>query len=335
MSLPAFVDWVTIRQEFPKGGVPVLNDGRIMSIDSDGAIDWQVDRRFSAEGSFDSRCQVRSDGLVVEFSGNIARFNRRDNLFGYDWPETIRRINALTNLYSLPPFSSGKLYRFADHGWTWTGAKVSRIDVTCNYACGSENGLEAVIGALSGHHVGRLKGSLTPDGATIEYGRGSKYVYGKAYAKHVELQKHRSRKSGAHVDDDVISFCKSHGVLREEFTFKSRYLTQNGLSYLGAITHGALVDAYLQRSQFRRFHMVKYESFEDMPRHLRATYVSWRNGWPQGSISKATFYRHRKQLLAYGVDISVPSNVRTLPLRVRMVDVAALEAPDWYRQRFG
>lgn len=77
-----------------------------------------------------------------------------------------------------------------------------------------------------------------------------------------------------------------------------------------------------------------YESFDELPRHLRATYVCWRDGLPQ-QLSRATFYRHRQELLKYGVDISVPSNIKTLPIRIRTVDVAALEAPDWYRTKFG
>lgn len=331
---PAFVDYLTLRQEFAEGGFDSVNDGKVMQIDSDGSIDYVVDRRAGLEGSFDSRVEIRSDGHTVEFSGNIARYNRRDNLFGYDWDETIRRVNALTNLWSLPPFSSGKLYRFADHGWTWTGARVSRIDITCNHACGSMDALQALLRSLAGQHVGRQKGRLTPDGATVEYGRGSKYVYGKCYAKHVEFERHASRKAGSHVDEEVVQFCRDLGVLREEFTLKSRFLTQNQMAYLGAITQRDLVAVYRARSQFRRFDDMKYENFDDLPRGVRATYVSWKHGFPQG-IKRSTFYKHRRRLLAYGIDISVPSNVEILPVRVRTVNVAALEAPEWYRRKYG
>lgn len=331
---PAFVDYLTIRQDYPAGGLPVLNDGRVIRVGADGTVEYVVDRRAGLEGSFDSRVEIRCDGYSVEFSGNISRYNRRDNLFGYDFAETIRRINALTNLYSLPPFTCGKFFRFADAGWTWTGARVSRIDITCNYAAGSLEALQVLIRSLAGQHVGRLKGRLTPDGATVEYGRGSTYVYGKCYAKHVEFERHLTRKSGSHVDEEVIDFCRAYGVLREEFTLKSRFLTQNCICYLGAITHDELVSVYLARSQFRRLSEVKYENFDDLPRHLRATYVSWQNGFPQG-ISRATFYRHRRSLLQYGIDISVPSNVHILPIRIRTVEVAALEAPDWYRRKYG
>lgn len=323
-----------MRQDHGTDGAPRLNGGRFMSIDEDGQLDYQVERRAGIEGSFDSRVDLRSDGSVVEFSGNIARYGRRDNLFGYEWPETVRRINSLLNLHSMPPFTAGKLYRFADSGWTWTGARVSRIDVTMNRACFSHEGMEVVLRSLAGQHVGRQKGVLSVDGGTVEYGRGSKYVYGKCYAKYQELIAHRRKKSGAHVDEEVVDFCKRLGVLREEFTLKSRFLTQRHFAYLGAITQGDLVDVFMERTQFRRFDKVSYETFDDLPRYLRATYSSWRDGFPQG-ISRRTFYRHRSELLKYGVDISVPNNVATLPVRIRTVDVAALEAPDWYRRKYG
>lgn len=334
MSIPIFIDWVTIRQDRPEGGVPVLNGGKVIRIDADGSVEWQVDQRLGLEGSFDTRVDVRCDGYQVEFSGNIARYNRRDNLFGYEWDETISRINSLLNLYSIPPFTKGKLFRFADTGWTWTGARVSRIDVTMNYATFSEDAIQAVMSSIAGHHIGRQKGTLRPDGATIEYGSGSKYVYGKIYAKHVEFEKHARRKSGSHVDSEVIDFCRNYGVLREEFSLKSRFLTQRGMAYLGAIKQQDLNDVFLSRSQFTRFEKVKYESFDDLPRHLRATYVSWRDGFPLG-LSQATFYRHRNALLEYGIDISIPSNVTRLPIRIRTIDVAALEAPEWYRRKYG
>ena len=332
--IPVFIDWVTIRQDHGKDGAPVLNNGQVISIDFDGQIEYVVQRRAGLEGSFDSRCDIRSDGSTVEFSGNIARFSRRDNLFGYDWPETMRRINSLLNLYGMPCFTSGKLFRFADTGWTWTGARVSRIDVTMNRATFSPESAEVVLKALAGQHIGRQKGVLSTDGMTVVYGEGSKYVYGKVYSKLAELVNHRRRKSGSHVDDEVIEFCRSFGVLREEFTLKSRFLTQRGLAFLGGITHDELTDVFMGRTQFQRFEKMIYDSFGDLPRHLQATYAKWKEGLPQ-KIGVSTFYRHRAALLKYGVDISIPCNVLALPVKVKTIDVAALEAPDWYRQRYG
>ncbi|WP_368648908.1 phage/plasmid replication protein, II/X family [Castellaniella ginsengisoli] len=332
---PVFIDWVTISQTHHDHDLPIMRDGQVLRIDSDGAIEWTVDRRLGLEGSYDSRVEIRCDGAKVEFSGNISRYGRRDNLFGYSWEETLQRINSLLNVYSLPPFSSGRLWRFADTGWTWSGARVSRVDLTLNFAAFAEDAARAILASLSGHHVGRQKSALTPDGATVEVGRGSKYVYGKIYLKHVEIEAHRRKKSGQHVSDEVHQFCKEWGVLREEMTLKSRFLTQNNLAFVGELSQGRLNDVFFRRSQFRRMEQVKFENFEELPRHLRATYVSWRDGFPMNHLSRATFYKHRKALLEYGIDISVANNVHRLPIRVRTVDIAALSAPEWYRRKYG
>ena len=133
--------------------------------------------------------------------------------------------------------------------------------------------------------------------------------------------------------DDVINFCETQGIVREEFTLKSRFLLQNGLAYLGAITNENLLGVYMERTQLQRLEAVKYDDFNDLPRGLKATYVSWKYGFPL-NLSHATFYRHRLKLLSYGIDISVPSNVHMMPLRVRTIDLRAVSAPDWYLQKY-
>jgi len=331
--IPVFVDYLTIRQVHDGGKLPVINGGRVLRIDSDGEIEYTVDTRQGLEGSFDSRVEVRCDGHQVEFSGNISRYGRQDNLFGYTFAGSIERINELLKSLGLPPFTSGKLYKFADTGWTWTGARVSRIDITCNYVTGSMIDSEALLRNMAGHHIGRQKGSLSVNGATVEYGRGSKYVYGKLYCKTTELKKHRSKKSGQHVADEVIDFCQSLGVIREEFTLKSRFLLQNGLAYLGAITDSLLIEVYMNRTQLKRLDKVQYENFNDLPANLRATYVSWKYGFPI-TLKKTAFYKHRKALLAYGIDISIPNNVQTMPIKVKTIELAALTAPDWYIKKY-
>lgn len=299
-SPPVFVDFLTIRQVHDGGKLPVINGGRVLRIDSDGQIEYSVDTRQGLEGSFDSRVEVRCDGHQVEFSGNISRYGRQDNLFGYSFSESIEKINTLLATLGLPPFTSGKLFNFDGSGWSWSGARVSRIDITCNYSTGSMTDSEALLRNIAGHHVGRQKGSLSVNGATVEYGRGSKYVYGKLYCKTTELKKHRSKKSGQHVSEEVIQFCESNGIVREEFTLKSRFLLQNNLAFLGAITNKSLAEVYMDRTQLQRLEKVKYEDFNDLPRGLKATYVSWKYGFPI-NLSTATFYRHRLKLLSYGI----------------------------------
>lgn len=332
-QIPFFVDYLTIRQSHVSGGLPVINGGRVVRIDSDGEIEYVVDTRQGLEGSFDSRVEIRCDGHTVEFSGNISRYGRQDNLFGYSFIETIEKINQLIQSFGLPPFTAGEFFGFTDNGWTYSGARVSRIDITCNYATGSMLDSEALLRNMAGHHIGRQKGSLSVNGATVEYGRGSKYVYGKLYCKTTELKRHKSKKSGQHVSEEVINYCQQTGIVREEFTLKSRFLTQNGLAYLGSITDKKLEEVYMNRSQLQRLEQVKYENFNDLPKHLRATYVSWKYGYPI-DLKRSQFYSHRKSLLAYGVDISIPNNVHTLPIKVKTIQLSAVATPDWYQLKY-
>lgn len=334
LETPLFVDWLTIRQPHPGGGLPVVNDGWVISSDASGVIEFETVKRFQAEGSFDSKMWIRCDGNSVEFHGNISRYGRRDNVFGYDWNETIRRVNELLNLFSLPSFTQGELTRYADTGWQWSGARVSRIDITMNHSAFNWTDAQQLVLLLGRHHVGRQKGQVSPDGTTVMYGYGSKYISGKCYLKAHELEAHRRKKSGEHVGQDVIDFCRDLGVIREEFTLKSRYLTQNDLCFLGQITQGELHRIYTERTQIRRLKEMTYPDLSTLSSAVRGTLARYENGEPL-CLKRRTFYRHRKALLPYGIDISIPNNVKKFSPPLRVIERAALVAPEWYRKKYG
>lgn len=332
---PLFIDWLTIRQVYPGGGLPVFCDGWATVTDRDGAIDRETVLRAQVEGSFDSRMFLRCDGNSVEFHGNIARYGRPDNVFGYGWSETIRRVNALLNLHSLPPFTAGERSRYADSGVVWTGARVSRIDITTNYATFSEQNAQRVIFALGQHRVGRQHGTVSPDEGTVMYGYGSKYVSSKVYIKHGELLRHRRTLHGSHVDPEVIEFCRGLGVIREEITLKSRYLTQSGLCWLGELSDAHLGAVYRERSQFRRFREMEIKDTSALSAAARGVLARYEQGEPHG-LKKSAFYKYRREIMnTVGVDISIPRNVERIVLPVKVIEIEQLVAPDWYRRKSG
>lgn len=332
---PLFIDWLTVRQVHDGGGLPVVSDGYVTATDADGVIEYQTARRDEIEGSFDSRMWVRCDGSQVEFHGNISRWERPDNVFGYSFFETLRRVNTLLIGLGLPPFSTGTRERYADAKVVWTGARVSRIDITMNYSAGSEADGSRLLLALSQHHVGRQRGTVSPDESTVMYGYGSKYVSGKVYLKHVELARHRRKKSGQHVSEEVVDFCRDLGLLREEFTLKSRFLTQTGLAWLGEITDDELRSIYRQRSQFRRFREMEISDLSELSPAARGTLARYESGEPHG-LKRTTFYRHRSEILrVVGIDISVPRNVEKVVFPTRVVVAEPLVAPEWYRRKYG
>jgi II/X family phage/plasmid replication protein len=72
-------------------------------------------------------------------------------------------------------------------------------------------------------------------------------------------------------------------------------------------------------------------------RSALGNYYLWRRGYDlRQHLSKSTFYRHRKILLTYGVDISVlhpnPERETVVPLQ-RIIEAVPVAIPDWAYER--
>jgi len=328
-----FCDWVTLRQEHPGGGVPVVNNGRVWAVDSDGVVEWTTDQVLEVEGSHDTKIRLRSDGFRVELSGNIGRFNRADNVFGYDFEETVRRANELVNLFSIPPFTRGELcFVYGCGRPEWTGAVVTRVDVTQNLCLWNPENAALFLRYLSGKQKGRVKVGVSPDGQSVMWGYGSKYANMIAYDKAAEMARHQKR--GGLVSE-VFEFVKSLGVIRLEAKFKTRFLRQRHCRYLGEVTMGKVAHLFREERNKVLVERVNVDSYNDIPKPYRATAKDWRDGLTlRDSMTRSTFSRHRCALRRYGLDIAVPCGVKAFPMKVVELEPMALVAPDWYRQKY-
>ena len=77
---------------------------------------------------------------------------------------------------------------------------------------------------------------------------------------------------------------------------------------------------------------IKDDVLESLPVRLKGVYALWRNGDDlRSTMSRPSFYRWRKQLLAYGVDISViqPSTKSNVIPLVRYLEAVPASIPDW------
>jgi hypothetical protein len=138
-----FVDWISIRQTHDEPQ-PIITDGVVMGVNGEGELDWQTHRAKRIEGSFDTSLSIRSDGHTVTFSGNISRFGEPDNVFGLDLASAIRKLNELVSRLGLSPFTAGRrmIVTKTVHGertgaFGWTGAVITRLDLTQNFMTGS------------------------------------------------------------------------------------------------------------------------------------------------------------------------------------------------------
>jgi II/X family phage/plasmid replication protein len=328
-----FIDWITMKQTYPFD-LPIINAGVICSIDTNGEIEWRTDKASKVLGSYDTSIQLRSDGNTVLFSGNVSRFGRTNNLFGFSFANCLRRINVVLARFGLPAFTAGqKFYRNVRH-WdgsyslkvAYTGASISRLDLTSNYETGSLSNSRAYLAFLSTQQGNaRLKVGTRVDGETVDWGRGSRRLYMKVYVKSAELRKHNG-------PQDLIDYCEKVGLVRFEITAKSTELSAMGCNYLGGFDMNKIVHLYNDRASVLTRADLADDGLDKLPNHLRLTASDYLAGRDLTlKRSRATIFRHRTGLLRYGIDISVPSNVSSFKPRVRVIELKPASVPSWYQ----
>lgn len=330
-SEPFFVDWLTLRQSYPEQ-LPIINAGVVCGIDTHGEIEWQTMRATVLQGSFDTSVHVRCDGHTVLFSGNVSRFGRTNNLFGFSLAQCIRRVNNLLCRVGLPPFTAGaKFYRNVntENGTllkaAWTGCQITRIDMTANFETGSLSNARAYLEWLSTQQGNaRLKVGITPDGETVHWGQGSRRLYTKIYLKSAELLKHNG-------PEQLAKHCEDVGLVRFEITVKATQLHAMGCNYLGGLDMAQLELLFEERKAVLTRAEHTTDDLEDLPKRLRCTARDWLAGDDIAKrMANSTFRAHRKDLLSYGIDIAVRRNVIAFKPRVRVIEVRPATVPQWY-----
>lgn len=335
---PFFVDWLSLYQSHAEE-LPVIDDGCVMGVDTSGELVWKTNRKARVEGSHETSVAVRCDGHTVWFEGNVSRFGRTNNLFGFDLAECLRRVNDILVKLGLPPFTwgrkfhrprkttvNGALTNTGELEECWTGARITRIDLTANYSAGSLANARAYMEWLgTQQHSARVKVDTYADGETVDWGRGSKRVYAKCYLKSVEMLR---RGAPQH----LVEYCEEVGTIRFEVTVKSTQLIAMGCQYLGSLDMEQLILLFEDRRAVMGRAEHSTDDLAELPNQFRRTARDYLAGDDLASrMSKVTFWRHRRALLAYGLDISVKRNVINFQPKVRVIELRALSAPSWYQ----
>jgi hypothetical protein len=73
------------------------------------------------------------------------------------------------------------------------------------------------------------------------------------------------------------------------------------------------------------------DSFLEIPGRAGELAVAWRDGADlKKRLAQNTYYRYRRELLKYNIDIAVPSNVQRLKSRVEVITLSPAQIPPWY-----
>lgn len=338
------IDWLTIRQSHYDQKLPVLANGCVMAFDADGSVTHTTLKRFEVAGSFDSRCYVRCDGATVEFSGNPARWGRPDNVFGYTFGQSLIIVNGILQSLGLPPFSAGESFESRRANGQpcicWTGATISRLDITQNYSTGSADDAVHFLRWLSGQKLKSKKTNFYGDHSTVDFGRGSKRSYFKVYSKGYELLKHSKTKEStdgfeksARLEsiEKIADWCLNVGLVRAELELKSKALHDLRCYYLGELNMTVIEGEFRKHTAVFERACAEVDSLVDLDKKTLAVYRMWQAGDDLRSrYAKSALYKYRSALLPHGIDIFIPSNVHRFEPKTRVIALSAAVPPDWY-----
>lgn len=357
-----FVDWLNISQQFDSGLYPDFLGGRVVSVEGACGLDrkpvvdeqtgeiseaWTItgsdDIEYSTakfhqhKGSFETNLLIRMVGGKLEVRGNPSAYGRLDNLFGLGLDESVAIYNDILRGLGLPEFSSGQVReRFNETTGKsvteYTGAKISRVDYTCNQAVGMGR-VRDYNKWLAGQKISRSG----PDDDELEkfarWGFGTVYTsnskfwinvkhYDKSDAlENVTLPGYLKKLRNAAKNNNVLKeeifaeyksaedylqklaeWCAEVGVVRSEYSFRSRWFGQ----HVGAgfwkphETNEKLlefVESEMKKISDRAVVYQEHDYEHLSPAEYKALMI-WKKGNPLrvsqgGSMPDTTFYRLR------------------------------------------
>jgi II/X family phage/plasmid replication protein len=338
--MAVMIDWVSARVPLASEGL--INGGCIVKIDALGEVEYSTDQRLMVEGSYESRIAVRGGLGWLEISGNPAKFLQGHNLFGPAElvPLMYRCLRVVAEKLDLrPTLSDLQVWRKGDY-------EVSRLDIARMIDCGPPERVRKVLDALGLVARKKYQARSVIGSGTVYIGKGSRRQVLKFYDKGYEIQQrgHQLSATLAPVWHQWLTGF-AVGKLRAEVKVGSKWFHENPVARRAGFWDGDLaasvLDSQLVALEVSDAMRLQDDVVEGLPPKLVAIYDAWQAGRDLRAIykSKATFYRYRKQLLAYGIDIAhvQPRAVVTetqyvagFPLR-DLLQSPGVSVPDWAR----
>lgn len=309
-------DWMAGSHHYPEPVRPI-ESGRILRIDRDGVIEYEARTWEQIRcPSSDTSIRIRCDGRHLQFSGNIGRFQRHDNIQGLDvaacverWCEVLGRLGV-----DLTWFGT----RHRQDTVAECGTYLTRVDLAGNFEVSD---YAAWCRSLMLRPIGRRHPREGRYGPTWGYdAKRSNWWKAKVYDKQAEQEGLRRSRGG-------------RTLARFEVQLGSEYLKREGLDAVGkwnrwnergedmaTVIYGRFAAELLRDS-------AAVEDWSDIPPRLRAHAILWRDGVDLRTVLRPSqFYAVKAKLKEFGIDISIPCNVVALSQRCRTVDIRPLDA---------
>ncbi|EKF9172535.1 Replication-associated protein G2P, partial [Vibrio cholerae] len=315
-----------------------LNGGNVISTTPDGEIEYKVDKHLKLDGSHDSRLLIRTERSklpplpifdnvwILSVTGNPVKWFQGHNIFGTsDLPNLVYELfEAISKRFGKeqPDFIRDAII----HGHY----SISRVDINGMFELGSR--LDVLTWLSSLERTARTRhGTAVAKGNTVYFGKNSERWSLKFYSKGQEIEVHKL--------PAILQMTSlpdfANNKLRAELTLRTKELVKLGLNVGSSWLNIDVWEVY--KEYLGRVEMSDLKPIDDitlkLPRHLGLTYLSWKEGYClKTMLPKNTFYRHRRELLEFGIDISIPNPVEpisnVIPLN-RVIEMRPCGIPDW------
>lgn len=279
----------------------------------DGSASTKLMFRYVPSDPSEDRRDGTAPGGRFWLDGNMGRLWRSDNVFGFGVARSAWMGLDLLARHGLNLLSS---------------PTVSRIDLTRNISFPSARDLSDYLAWAQTLKIGRAVPTVYPTGAAWVTDDWS----AKFYKKGDDLRRHKQ----SELADRIESSC-GH-ILRFEITLRRQRLIKMGIQTLEDcqdLSISQVLDEYLAPFSLGAKPVLPDFLFDVKPR-VASALLAWRDGYDyaaalaDGRISKATFYRLRKDILQLGYDIALPAVDLRIPTQVRSISPVLAEVPDWY-----
>lgn len=311
-----------------------INGGAFLSVNVDGEIDWQRAKHRQLVGSHDARLQVWTDGPgLIGFEGSPAKWFQGHNVFGTDdlIGLACETLNSICDALGLTSTAAERAL------WAAGGFQVRRADITYSRSLRDRSDVLAWIRAAeqSATMAHRGRGTLTK-GGTLYFGKHSRRWSFKAYSKGQEIHA-AGHTLPAHVAGSSIP-SHAESLLRFELVLRSMELKRLGLDQGIAWKDETAAEQHAEKMkglQMPEHIELPTDELEALPARLRAAYELHQKGMDTRQIySRRTWYRHRRELLQHGIDLSAnigneDAHANVVPFVRRLIAEPVDHVPPW------
>lgn len=340
------IDWVSA--VIPCRHTRPIHGDSILRVTPEGVQIWETKTAHVIEGSYSDRITLKTHGIdtstntpdLLYISGNPVKFFQGHNLFGHNCPHALT-VDLMHRLCALVPELQPSAQDWEKiHGGFY---EFTRVDINAMFSLGSLSAVNDWISSAE-FNARTRHGRPTLKGGTLYFGKHSRRWAIKAYSKAEEVEKGIKQQSGKDCNKRMLPVALRDWMqdkLRIELVLRQKELKEHCNSVAANWINGQtcahdLYSEYLPRLELNQnMRSENQDLAAKLPSRLLGTYTLWSEGFDlHARMSKPTFYRHRKELLAFGIDITHKPAPRTksnvVPL-VRVLEAKPASIPDWVK----